>query len=90
MCACAAGLPFSALVHSQHPLHAFVQPTCHQYVYQTCPAGLSNPATLMSGFEQVMYTVMQSLTKDGRDRSLDYKISGAQDAWCRPESLVHG
>ena len=25
---------------------------------------------------EVMYTVMQSLTKDGRDRSLDYKISG--------------
>lgn len=25
---------------------------------------------------EVMYTVIQSLTKDGRDRSLDYKISG--------------
>ena len=25
---------------------------------------------------EVMYTVMQSLTQDGRDRSLDYKISG--------------
>ncbi|KAK9799734.1 hypothetical protein WJX73_005918 [Symbiochloris irregularis] len=25
---------------------------------------------------EVIYTVMQSLTKDGRDRSLDYKISG--------------
>ena len=25
---------------------------------------------------EVMYTVMESLTKDGRDRSLDYKISG--------------
>lgn len=24
---------------------------------------------------EVMYTVIQSLTKDGRDRSLDYKIS---------------
>lgn len=23
-----------------------------------------------------MYTVIQSLTKDGRDRGLDYKISG--------------
>jgi hypothetical protein len=23
-----------------------------------------------------MYTVIQSLTRDGRDRSLDYKISG--------------
>jgi len=25
---------------------------------------------------EVMYTVMENLTKDGRDRSLDYKISG--------------
>ena len=25
---------------------------------------------------EVMYTVMESLTQDGRDRSLDYKISG--------------
>ncbi len=25
---------------------------------------------------EVMYTVIQSLTNDGRDRSLDYKISG--------------
>jgi hypothetical protein len=25
---------------------------------------------------EVMYTVIQSLTRDGRDRSLDYKISG--------------
>lgn len=26
--------------------------------------------------EEVLYTVMESLTRDGRDRSLDYKISG--------------
>ena len=26
---------------------------------------------------EVMYTIMESLTQDGRDRSLDYKISGA-------------
>src|SRR5271166_3384767 len=25
---------------------------------------------------EVLYTVIESLTKDGRDRSLDYKISG--------------
>lgn len=25
---------------------------------------------------EIMYTVIQSLTKDGRDRSNDYKISG--------------
>ena len=29
-----------------------------------------------SGIE-VMYTVIESLTADGRDRSLDYKISGS-------------
>lgn len=27
---------------------------------------------------EVMYTVMESLTLDGRDRSLDYKISGGR------------
>lgn len=27
---------------------------------------------------EVMYTIMESLTQDGRDRSLDYKISGAE------------
>ena len=27
---------------------------------------------------EVMYTVMESMTQDGRDRSLDYKISGKQ------------
>ena len=30
----------------------------------------------MSSFVQVIYTVIQSLTADGRDRSKDYKISG--------------
>lgn len=31
---------------------------------------------------EVMYTVMQSLTDDGRDRSLDYKISGMPNGIC--------
>lgn len=33
---------------------------------------------------EVMYTVIESLTKDGRDRSLDYKITGfnvPRDSW---------
>ena len=33
---------------------------------------------------EVLYTVIESLTKDGRDRSLDYKISGfnvPKDSW---------
>jgi nicotinamidase-related amidase len=29
-----------------------------------------------SGGAEVMYTVIQSLTEDGRDRSLDHKLSG--------------
>ena len=39
-----------------------------------------NIKKLISGFRrrriEVMYTVIQSLTKDGRDRSLDHKLSG--------------
>lgn len=38
---------------------------------------------------EVMYTVIESLTKDGRDRSLDYKISGfnvPKGSW---EARVH-
>lgn len=37
-----------------------------------------------AGGIEVMYTVIESLTKDGRDRSLDYKISGfnvARGSW---------
>ena len=31
---------------------------------------------------EVMYTTIESLTKDGRDRSLDYKITGASHRDC--------
>jgi len=41
---------------------------------------LPNMQALQRGFRQagieVMYTTIESLTKDGRDRSLDYKITG--------------
>ena len=41
---------------------------------------LPNLTRLIDAFRnvgaEVMYTVMENLTKDGRDRSLDYKISG--------------
>ena len=47
---------------------------------------------------EVMYTVIQSLTRDGRDRSLDYKISGMHvppgswqakvRPWAKPRSLI--
>jgi nicotinamidase-related amidase len=43
---------------------------------------------LIDGFRaagaEVMYTVMENLTRDGRDRSLDYKLSNffiAKDSW---------
>ena len=41
---------------------------------------LDNMQRLQAGFRaagiEVLYTVIESLTKDGRDRGLDYKISG--------------
>jgi nicotinamidase-related amidase len=41
---------------------------------------LPNLERLIAAFRkagaEIMYTVMENLTKDGRDRSLDYKISG--------------
>jgi ureidoacrylate peracid hydrolase len=49
---------------------------------------LPNMQRLQSAFRQrnieVLYTVIESLTKDGRDRSLDYKITGfnvAKGSW---------
>ncbi|MDP3526042.1 MAG: isochorismatase family cysteine hydrolase [Hoeflea sp.] len=49
---------------------------------------LPNMQRLQSAFRdrriEVMYTVIESLTKDGRDRSLDYKITGfnvAKGSW---------
>ena len=37
---------------------------------------------------EVMYTVIESLTRDGRDRSLDYKLSGFHFAKGSPEAQV--
>ena len=49
---------------------------------------LPNLRRLLDAFRgagaEVLYTVMENLTKDGRDRSLDYKISGffiAKGSW---------
>ncbi|MDJ0933586.1 isochorismatase family cysteine hydrolase [Breoghania sp.] len=49
---------------------------------------LSNLKKLITAFRkaggEVMYTVMENLTKDGRDRSLDYKLSDffiAKSSW---------
>lgn len=49
---------------------------------------IPNMQALQAGFRkagiEVMYTTIESLTKDGRDRSLDYKITGfnvARGSW---------
>lgn len=49
---------------------------------------IPNMQALQAGFRaagiEVMYTTIESLTKDGRDRSLDYKITGfnvAKGSW---------
>ena len=45
-----------------------------------------------AGGIEIMYTVIESLTQDGRDRSLDYKISGLHvprgSATCAAERCV--
>jgi nicotinamidase-related amidase len=51
----------------------FFHRSAHEIVIPNVKRLLS--AARRSGIE-VVYTVIQSLTKDGRDRSLDYKISG--------------
>ena len=43
---------------------------------EVCPRWHSLQQACRGAHIETMYTVMQSLTKDGRDRSLDYKISG--------------
>jgi len=50
------------------------------YFDQIKTTALPNMQTLQTGFRaagiEVMYTTIESLTLDGRDRSLDYKITG--------------
>ena len=41
-----------------------------------------------AGGIEILYTVIESLTRDGRDRSLDYKISGLQVAKGSPDAQV--
>lgn len=51
-----------------------------EYFFDRVDAISGNWASLQAGFREagadVLYTVIQSLTLDGRDRSLDYKLSG--------------
>jgi len=54
--------------------------TCGWYFDKFQAETLPNMQALQSGCRkagiEVMYTTIESLTKDGRDRSLDYKITG--------------
>ncbi len=43
---------------------------------ETAPKWVQLRDTCREAGIEVMYTVIQSLTADGRDQSLDYKISG--------------
>jgi len=71
-------LEISAPIRQQHPafvadLEARVVPNIARLIAAARAAGI-----------EVMYTVIESLTRDGRDRSLDHKLSGifvARGAW---------
>ena len=57
----------------QHRLHDLVLPNLRRLISTARETGT-----------EVMYTVIENLTRDGRDRSLDYKISGifvAKGSW---------
>lgn len=60
-------------------------PYFHARVAQTVIPNLQSLITRMRHVGgEVMYTVMENLTRDGRDRSLDYKLSGffiAKGSW---------
>jgi ureidoacrylate peracid hydrolase len=61
---------------------------CGYYFEQIAAVAVPNMRRLQAACRaagiEVMYTVIESLTQDGRDRSLDYKISGlhaAKGSW---------
>ena len=64
------------------------QAKCGWYFQQLASRVIPNQQRLQKAARQakieVMYTTIESLTKDGRDRSLDYKITGfhvPKDSW---------
>jgi nicotinamidase-related amidase len=57
--------------HFQHRLHERVLPNLQRLI-----------GTARANGTEVMYTVIENLTRDGRDRSLDYKISDIFVAKC--------
>ena len=54
-----------ANAYFQHRLHNLVLPSLQRLIRAARETGV-----------EVIYTVIENLTRDGRDRSLDYKISG--------------
>lgn len=72
------------------PLHPERGPDDYFY-YQTAEHTIPNQERLLkaargSGVE-VLHTIIQSLTEDGRDRSLDHKLTPIHVAPSRPEGL---
>ena len=64
------------------------QAKCGWYFQQLATKVIPNQQRLIAAARkakiEVMYTTIESLTKDGRDRSLDYKITGfhvPKDSW---------
>jgi len=64
------------------------QAKCGWYFQQLATKVIPNQQRLQAAARkaeiEVMYTTIESLTKDGRDRSLDYKITGfhvPKDSW---------
>ncbi|MFC3060782.1 isochorismatase family cysteine hydrolase [Paenirhodobacter populi] len=59
---------------------AEIEARCGYYFDRLETLAVPNMQALQAGFRvagiEVMYTTIESLTKDGRDRSLDYKITG--------------
>ncbi len=67
-----------------------IKSTYEHYFEQIEMTVIPNIQRLLSGFRdagtEVLYTTIECLTKDGRDRSLDYKLSG----FCIPKGSWEG
>lgn len=86
-CRWAAAAPLNAWPHGLPPLLPLL-PFSHT-------PDLTPRVPCRAAGVEVLYTVIQSLTADGRDRSLDYKLSGfhvppgSWDAQVRATGRVH-
>ena len=72
---------YNAEKRAQNPDHRYLYDRIRDVVI---PNGQRLIATCRSAGIEVVYAVIECLTKDGRDRSLDYKISGifaARGSW---------